>query len=212
MSPSGAPKDLALLVADKNIEGAVRGLLTRPRSLGLREISCDVYVHPERDPGCLVRGHDFMKQFAHRYRHGLVLFDREGSGDDEADRPLLERRVEERLAASGWGDRAAAVVIDPELEIWVWNESSHVERILGWEGRLPSLRTWLREKGWLENDARKPVSPKKAVEEALRLAGKPRSSSIYQELARKVSTKRCTDPAFLKLCQTLARWFPRSSS
>ncbi len=43
----------------------------------------------------------------------------------------------------------------------------------------------------------------------LRTARKPRSSSIYLELARSVGTERCTDPAFLKLKRCLREWFPR---
>lgn len=200
------PRDLVALIADKNIEGALRGLLSRPQALGLREISCDLYVHPERDPGCRLRAHHFLKPFAHRYAHALVVFDREGSGRDEAERTALERQVEGLLSSSGWDDRAAAVVIDPELEVWVWNDSPHVERALDWSGGI-SLREWLMQKGWLREGATKPAQPKTAVEEALRLAHRPRSSSMYHELARRVSTDRCVDPAFLKLRQTLAGWF-----
>jgi hypothetical protein len=198
-------RDLVVLIADKNIEGALRGLLSRPRSLGLREISCDLYVHPERDPGCLLRGHHFLKPFAHKYAHALVIFDREGSGR-EAERAFLESEVEDRLSSSGWDDRAAAVVIDPELEVWVWNESPHVESALGWSGDM-SLKDWLTQKGWLREGETKPAQPKTAVEEALRLARRPRSSALYQELARRVSTDRCIDAAFLKLRRTLAGWF-----
>jgi len=189
MSAGPSPKDLAVLIADKNIEGALRGLLSRPQALGLREISCDLYVHPERDPGCLLRGHHFLKPFAHRYAHALVIFDRDGSGREEEERAALERQVEERLSSSGWDDRAAAVVIDPELEIWVWNDSPHVESALGWSGDM-SLRGWLTQKGWLPEGAAKPAQPKMAVEEALRLARRPRSSSMYHELARRISTDR----------------------
>lgn len=198
-------RDLAVLIADKNIEGALRGLLSRPRSLGLREISCDFYVHPERDPGCRLRGHDFLRSFAHRYTHALIVFDREGSGRD-VERAALEREVEGRLSSSGWEDRAAAVVIDPELEIWVWTDSPHVEKVLGWQAPEP-MKDWLRQKGWLPEGETKPSQPKAAVEEALRLARKPRSSSIYNQLAQQVSTGGCVDPAFLKLRQTLSRWF-----
>jgi hypothetical protein len=199
-------RDLVVLIADKNIEGALRGLLSRPQSLGLREISCDLYVHPERDPGCRLRGHHFLKSFAHRYAHALVIFDREGSGREELERADLERQVEDRLSSSGWDDRATAVVIDPELEIWVWADSPHVESALGWSEDM-SLRGWLMQKGWLQEGESKPVQPKTAVEEALRRARKPRSSSMFQELARRVSTDRCVDAAFLKLRQTLVRWF-----
>ena len=200
-------KDLVVLIADKNIEGALRGLLSRPQALGLREISCDLYVHPERDHGCLLRGHDFLKPFSHRYGHALVIFDREGCGREKEGRTALERQVEDRLSSSGWANRAAAVVIDPELEIWVWNDSPHVESGLGWKSTEMTLKDWLRQQDWLHEGESKPTQPKTAVEEALRLAGIPRSSAIYYELARQVSTKRCVDPSFLKLRQTLVGWF-----
>ncbi len=199
-------RDLVVLIADKNIEGALRGLLSRPQSLGLREISCDLFVHPERDPGCLLKGHLLLKPFAHRYAHALVVFDREGCGREEEERTDLERQVEDRLSSSGWDDRAAAFVIDPELEIWIWTESPHVESALGWSEAM-TLRGWLMQKGWLQEGESKPMQPKTAVEEALRRARKPRSSSMYHELARRVSTERCVDTAFLKLKETLSRWF-----
>jgi hypothetical protein len=103
MSAGAGAKDLAVLIADKNMEGAIRGLLSRPQALGLRDISCDLYVHPDRDPGCLRRGHDFLQPFTHRYAHGLVVFDREGSGQEAVSRADLEQQVEQRLSSSGWG-------------------------------------------------------------------------------------------------------------
>jgi len=206
---SAGLRDLAVLVADKNMEGALRGLLSRPQALGLRELSLDLYVHPERDPGCLRRGHDFLQPFVRRYAHGLIVFDREGSGQESSERSALEQQVEARLSSAGWDDRAAAVVIDPELEVWVWNDSPHVETVLGWDPGVSPLKDWLREKGWLPEGRYKPTQPKTAVEEVLRLARKPRSSAIYHQLAQKVSLERCSDPSFLKLREVLARWFSR---
>ena len=202
-----APRDLVVLSADKDIEWALRGLLARPQSLGVREISYDLYVHPNRDPGCRQGGHDFLKPFVHKYAHGLVIFDREGCGREETERASLEREVEGRLSSSGWDDRAAAVVIDPELEIWVWNDSPHVESALGWKSTETSLKEWLRQKGWLREGESKPTQPKTAVEEVLRLVRRSKSPAIYHELALRGSTKRCVDAAFLKLKQTLAGWF-----
>ncbi|HEY2289968.1 MAG TPA: hypothetical protein VGM86_04625 [Thermoanaerobaculia bacterium] len=121
---------------------------------------------------------------------------------------MLESQLEERLAQSGWEDRAAAVVISPELENWVWSDSPHVERVLGWERGSAPLRGWLQEKGLLEAGVAKPARPKEAVELALWTVRKPRSSAIYFELAQNVSTDRCTDPAFLKLRRCLCEWFP----
>jgi hypothetical protein len=77
------------------------------------------------------------------HEHALVLFDRAGRGKEGVGRAALEREVEERLAASGWSARAAAIVMDPELEAWVWVDSPHVERIVGWAGARGGLRGWL---------------------------------------------------------------------
>ncbi len=202
--------DLAVLVPDKNMEAAVRGLLSRRRSLGLRPLRFEMYVHVERDPGCFLRGNDFLRPMAGRFAHGLILLDRVGSGQENKTRQSLEDLVTTRLASSGWGDRAKAIVLDPELEVWVWSDSPHVDRLLGWEGRRPDLRTWLRnERMWLAGES-KPSDPKAAVQRVLRRVRKPRSSAVYEGLARSVSLRNCTDPAFVRFRQLLAEWFPEA--
>jgi hypothetical protein len=112
------------------------------------------------------------------------------------------------LSQNGWGQRTSAIVIDPELEIWVWSDSPHVDEVLGWSGRQPDLRTWLTQRGSITDRNGKPNLPKEATEAALKEVRKPRSSSIYQQLAEKVSLGRCVDPAFIKLKNTLQSWFP----
>jgi hypothetical protein len=212
MTVQSPPKDLVILVADKNTEFTLKGLLSRrTHSLRVRPMTFDIFVHIERDPGCLRRAHDFLRPYAQRYRHALVVFDREGCGQEDKERGSLERQVEEQLKQSGWNERAAVVVLDPELEVWVWSDSPHVETALGWSNREPGLRPWLaRSNLWGEADA-KPQDPKKAVEESLRVAGKPRSSTLYQELASSVGFESCTDAAFQKLRKVLAAWFPAVS-
>ena len=205
-------KSLVALVADKNMEFGLRGLLARHPSLGIRPLAADVFVHPERDPGCFLRGHDFLRPLQSVYARALILFDRQGCGREPASRRELERALEQRLATSGWGSRAAAIAIDPELEAWVWADSPHVDNALGWSARVPDLRSWLRTRGFLPDAANKPLRPKEAVEEALRLAGKPRSSALYLMLARDVSLEGCTDEAFQKLRSTLSNWFGATSA
>ena len=158
------PKDLVILIADKNMEFAVRGLLSRHQSLAIRPIVYDAFVHPEKDPGCFLRAHEFLRSFSKTHRRGLVMFDREGCGKDDA-REDLERAVEQRLSASGWDSRAVAIVIDPELEIWVWANSTHVPKVLGWHDHDPSLQDWLKAAGLLVGDAPKPIRPKFRVDE-----------------------------------------------
>ena len=200
-------KDLVILAADGQIEFAVKGLLTRNQSIGFREISFNIYVHPEKDPGCLLRSHDFLRPFHRQYTHACVMFDRMGCGKEELPRESLELEVEERLSKTGWGDRAAVIVLDPELESWVWSDSPEVAPILGWADKSPSLLVWLQQNGYLGAHQRKPERPKKAMEEALRIAHKGRSSSIYLELAKRVGVNRCVDPAFTKFKLRMSQWF-----
>ena len=208
MSSEQISKDLVVLVADKDMDYAVRGLLDRYRAFNLSQpITSDIFVHPQRDPGCLLRGHDFLRPFINNYLFGLILLDKDGCGQEHKTRQELEVQIEQYLSNSGWGDRAAAIVIDPELEIWVWSDSPHVETILEWHGRDPNLRTWLKEREFLIGNQPKPNKPKEAMEEALRVVRKPRSSSIYLELAKKVSFSNCSDEAFLKFKQLLTTWF-----
>lgn len=200
-------KNLVVLAPDKNIEFAVRGLLSRQQAIGIAQITSEIHVHPQRDPGCLLTAHSFLRQFANSYAHALVIFDREGCGQEEKTREALEEDLEERLSQNGWEDRAAAIALDPEIEIWVWSDSPRVDSILGWEGRSPDLRSWLVEQGFIISAQAKPSRPKEAMEQALRMVRKSRSSALFLQLAQKVSLDRCVDPAFLKLKEKLRLWF-----
>jgi hypothetical protein len=200
-------KDLVVLAADGQMEFAVRGLLTRGRALGFRELSVDIHVHPAKDPGCLLKGHDFLRPFHRRYRHAIVIHDRMGCGRETSTREALEVELEQRLSSAGWENRAAAIVLDPELEVWVWSDSPKVAAVLGWTGQTPSLAQWLRIEGYSKDNQAKPDRPKEALEQALRLVRKGRSSAIFRQLAEQVGVHRCTDPAFLKFKATMQRWF-----
>ena len=203
-------KDLVILVPDIDIQSGLQGIMERNQALGIRGIpSVDFRRHVERDPGCLLRGHDFLRPFVNEYEHALVVLDRVGCGREGETREELEGGIEVRLQAAGWDRRAAAVVIDPEIEAWVWSDSPHVDEVLGWEGRRPALREWLVGRGLLTAPDQKPGDPKAAMVEALFEAGKaPRSASYYRELGRTVGLDRCTDPAFEKFRTTLRNWFP----
>ncbi len=206
MSDQVSRRDLFVLSADAKIEASLKGLLSRHQSFGLRPVDAVWATHPERDPGCL-RADMFLRPFSLQFAHALVVFDREGSGRERQSRADLEHDLETLLLRSGWDDRAAAIAINPELEIWLWSDSPHVEACLGWRNRDPQLRDWLKSRGFLEEGCIKPARPKEAMEAALREVHKAESSAIYAELARSVGLARCTDPAFQKLRQVLQGWF-----
>jgi hypothetical protein len=208
MSSATEGGDLILLVADGTMKAALSGVLNRVRALRTRQVVFEVLVHPQKDPGVLHRAHDALRPLAGKFAHAVALFDREGCGREAKERQTLEADVEQRLARNGWADRARAVVIDPELESWVWSKSPEVDNALGWAGHVPALRPWLTENGWLQKSEAEPAHPKEAMEAALRVVRRPRSSAIFRELAERVSFRRCSDPAFHKLISALQQWFP----
>jgi hypothetical protein len=212
MSEVGNLKDLIVLVADKDMESAFRGILSRPQSLGIRPITFDIFVHPQNDPACLKTSDQFLRTFVNQYNFALVAFDREGSGSIDT-RENLETQVENRLAQVGWPqERAAAIVFEPELEIWVWSRSQHVSETLGWVNQQTPLRDWLVTQNYLADQQHKPNRPKEAMEAVLRKVRKPRSASIYLQLAQKVSLQGHTEPAFSKFQSRLKNWFPQESA
>jgi hypothetical protein len=199
-------KDLIVLVADKNMEATFNGVLSRNLSLGIREISFDVFVHPNSDPGCRRESDRFLQNFCRQYSYGLVVFDREGCGCENS-RIELENEVEQKLSLVGWANRSIVVVLDPELEIWLWTRSSHVEEALGWRDQNQPMRNWLVENRYIKDENHKPEHPKETLEIVLRKVKKPRSSAIYSQIALKVSLEGHQEPAFVKLRNTLYEWF-----
>jgi hypothetical protein len=199
--------DLQVLTADKDTEHALRALFRRPEAFGVRPFTYEMTVHPYKDSGC-VRAAEFLRPFVKKFAYVLVVFDREGSGKEhEASREEIEREIELGLDANGWQDRAAVIVLDPEIESWVWSPSPHVDEALGWARRSPSLREWLTQRGYLREGETKPARPKEAMRAALQAVRRPPSAALFEQIASKVSVARCEDPSFTKLRKVLQHWF-----
>jgi len=167
-------------------------------------ISFDVFKHPRRDPGVFHEADEFLRPFQNQYRYALVMLDREGSGQEERTPEEIEQAIQKRLDKVGWKDRSAVVVLDPELETWVFSDSPHVPEIIA-GGDVDLYRQVLTAQTRLSNG--KPERPKEAMEEILRRKGIPRSSGLYRELAKRVSLSRCRDRSFQRFREILQGWF-----
>jgi len=210
--PGRSTLDLVVLVPDKQMEATIRALLVRHQSLSIRPIRFEILVHPRRDPGCRGESTSLLSIYLRTASFSMVLFDREGCGHEHLQREALEENVEAGLATSGWTSRAAVIVIDPELECWIWSDSPIVDQVVGWTGSSPPLRQWLIDNGRLMANQTKPSRPKESLEAALKQKRKRQSASLFADLASRVSLARCSDPAFQKLKATLAAWFPPSET
>lgn len=200
-------QDLVVLAADKHISACVETLLRERRTeLTIRAVSFDIHRHPHSDPGCRTGAAEFLRPFINGYRHALVVFDHRGCGSNEPP-DVIQREVESQLERNGWQE-PRAIAIAPEIEAWIWSPSRETARVLGWGNRFRPLRDWLMEQNLWPASHAKPTEPKKALEQAIRLKKRVRSSALFREVAAVSTFGGCTDPAFEELRGTLQAWFP----
>ncbi len=164
-------------------------------------------MHPGRDGGVRTGGVDVLARERQRFAHALLVFDLEGSGaNDDQSAVDLERSLDAQLEAL-WGPSAKAIVITPEVDIWIWGTDNALMDVLHWPSEV-GMRNWLRERGFEFDANGKPERPKEALEAMIPVHKQPRSSALYEKITRKISLRRCTDPAFLRLRDALRGWFP----
>jgi hypothetical protein len=200
-------KDLFILVADKNAEFALKGALSRPEALGIRPVDFEIRTHFGRDGGVRKNGPDILSLLRRQYSHGLLIFDFEGCGEENESGVALEIQLDAKLQ-NDWGNNAKTIVIEPELDVWVWGADNAIEEALDWPPGK-KIRVWLREQGFTFEANEKPTRPKEALEAVLKIPNLPRSSALYQQIAKKISLQRCKDEAFLRLRRQMQVWFPK---
>lgn len=207
MSERGVRADLAVLAADLEIENAIRGLLLQAESLRIRPPSFDIDRHFGRDPGCRKHAAEQLRPMLGHYRHALVVFDRVGCGSAKS-REDIQTEVEAQLDLNGWRGRAKAIVIDPELEAWIWNDTPQTLRAMNWSKSYPELQEFLRGRNLWPERKSKPPDPKAAMKATLRATGARHSPKNPFRLANEIDPRGCRDPAFNELLRTLREWFP----
>ena len=201
-------QDLFVLTADADMKALVESLLGRHHSLRIREIAFDIESYHNHDGGCRTGAVEYLRPFMTEYRHAIVMFDWHGCGS-ESPREEIQKEIEKSLEANGWSEgRAKVIVIEPELEAWVWNGSLHVPKTLKWDrGDYDDLRSWLYCQELWPKSLSKPPEPKIAMERVLRESRTQKSSRIFAKIGQKVKFSGCTDPAFCEFQSTLRKWF-----
>jgi hypothetical protein len=200
-------EDLVVLVSDKNMEYALRGGLNRPEALGIRAIGFQFLSHAGHDGGVRSTGPEVVRSQRRLYRHALVVMDREGCGEEDLSSVQLEQQLDDRLRHV-WDGDAKAIVVDPEVDVWLWGAENKLKEILKWQ-LDQGIREWLRERGFEFSADDKPIRPKEALEALRPVIRRPRSSSLYEQITGSISLARCSDPAFKRLKSQVQAWFPK---
>lgn len=204
-------RELVILVADGTMAAVLRAFFERDFHYAFAcarfqfDPTNDIVHDPlNTDGGVHRRCHDILRPYLNTHRRALVVLDQQFGGE----RPSEEVRcdIEYRLNGNGWQGRAAAAVIEPELEVLLWQDNPNVERALRHTG--PSLRQLLAQDGRWPSGAAKPLAPKEVIQEIIRAnrAGPP--IVVYSRIAGAVTTARCVNPAFSRVRDMLRAWFP----
>lgn len=196
------------LLADKNMQGAFEGFLNREldHNIGVRRFEYKIIVDVGKDPGVYKRAHQLLRLYQRDYEYAVIVLDEAWSGSPKA--AAIREHISDNMIRSGWDpDKFEVIVIVPELEAWILQDSTHVADAFRFSSPI-SIRQWLQERDLWEEGAPKCADPKQAIEALGGISGVVRSSAIYKRITQVVSFRRCTDPAFHTFCETVRRWFP----
>lgn len=205
-------RDLAIVLADQDARAVVTALITkRWQSLGIRALSFDPELDITRDAagkdsGCYFRGAALLSPRRKTHRHGLVILDEQWGGTPGWQ--AIEESVSRELKQE-WGDDAEIVVIAPELEVWAFVQSEHIERALRWPEKNGPLRAWLEARDAWPASSAEPPDPKSALEKCAAQGRVRITPRWFEDFAGgSVGLTRCTDRSFQRLVAALRRWFP----
>lgn len=197
-------KDLIVLVADGQQKRTLETLLAkRTQSLSIREIEFEVFSHPQKDPGVYKQAHLFLAPYHTQYQYSIIVLDSAWEGAPSADD--LRDEIFSNVSRYGWEKRCEVIVIQPELEAWVWSNSSEVYKVL----RITHQDTCTlgQKHGYWPPIQDKPSDPKALLKLVLRKQRRPLSASIFKALAESVSLNKCKDSEFLRFKKILKAWF-----
>jgi|GEM_PF-1189426 hypothetical protein len=197
--------DLVALVPDVHIDAIIRTLVSR-----LWPHISFISVKAKGDPDVFYRAEEWLRPFIHRAQYALVILDFQWARPSGlAASHHVREKLKDRLSRSGWQDRCEVVVIDPEVESWLWADVRTLARAILQEHENEILRL-------LPRGSSKPRNPKEELDRVIEQVNRDRrvrakrDARLYEQFAREIPKERldqCADPAFSALRWALSSWF-----
>jgi len=210
-------EDLVILTPDSAYKEVLPIILARHQAIGIRPVKLAIVSDPYHDSSD--QAVELLRSYQSSHQKALVVRDIEGSGRERLGANALEASLSEQLIQSGWqNDRAAALVLEPELESWLRFGSQHMgsvlqerarknrDKLAEWETKLGHICS---EHGGLDSLG-KPIRPKEVFRDLLKAYNIPPSNAVLGKLAEKESLRNCRVPSFLRFCSLMQQWFPIS--
>ena len=207
-------RPIKFIVADKNIEFTFRGFLERDafhQSLrcGAFEFRSDqdlLVAVGKNDPGLYAQAGQYASGARATHDHLVIALDADWHGSPGA--AAIRTGIQAACERETWPrEDVCVVVLDPEIEEWIWQDNPNVERAVGHRGPT-NLRADLATSGDWPLTSPKPPRPKEVLEQVVRKNREPRSSALYRRIAAQVSVGKCVSPSFHHLLEALRRWYP----
>ncbi len=205
-------RELVILTADGTMNAVVAAFFSRANwhtTLGCAEFGIwpeqDIFNEPGKTDGTVhKRAHQILRPYLNTHRRALVLLDWQFGGEYPAEQ--VHDEILTNLRRCGWDDRCEVVVIDPELEVWLWQDKPQIAQAVRFKDG--GLRAHLRDQGLWPDGQPKPSDPKQVLQDLIRnhRAGAP--MAVYTKIARSIGVSGCQDASFEHFRATLQTWFP----
>jgi hypothetical protein len=211
--------DVIFHLADEHMEKGLKAFFARDDwhfALGCRPFEIDprgendLYRVPgHTDPGIWKHAGENLRPFRDLYRYAVIILDADFDPSPGAD--VLRADISADMVKAGWApERFAVIVIEPELEAWLWAPNQNVALAFGHDN-FDQLRGRLeRENLWTPGQP-KPNDLKRARDRAARLGGKKTGGPIFKGVFSEISNRacnRCVEPGFVAMRTALQGWFP----
>jgi hypothetical protein len=202
-------KKLLVLVEGVNDEQVLKVVFQRGRELKFEPLDAQAVDFRRHSSEVCTSGAVIARSERHRYDHFLLIWDQAGSAYEARDKSPQKAQgaVQSELNSYSLKSCSKAVVIAPELEIWLWSDLNAVARVL--EIQVEELTQQLqalqqhRNLNWQ-------TEPKEVLREIARQCSNRADSELYRSITEQSNLKLWLQQhsSFRSLVRALRSWFP----
>ncbi len=212
-------RDVIFHLADEHMEKGLKAFFARGNwhyAIGCRRFAIDpsdendIYRVPgHTDGGIWKHAANNLRPFREQYQYAVIILD--ADFEPHPSPQQLRADISADMIASGWPtDRFTVIVIEPELEAWLWSPNQTVATAFGHEN-FDQLRARLAAENLWDNGQPKPNDLKRARDRAAKLGGKKTGGPIFKGVFSAISNRACNlcvEPGFKAMRTALQKWFP----
>lgn len=210
-------RDVVFHLADGQMRSCFEGFFERDQyhlSLGCGPFTVDtnqdLFHDPlSKDPELFYKAHLNLMPFFETHEHAVIVLDWQWDQSDKT-RTEIEEHITAKMLSVGWNrDRFEVICIEPELEVWLFqNNNNFLDHFRYCDGPR-ELRNRLAVDNVWPHEHAKPLNPKHAIGHALSIGKSVSRSVLFKKICSRITVRSCQDQSFVKLMSTLQRWYPQ---